>query len=410
MADAGFQNRVDMHGGAGTVIGEHNVIYQYFQAPQNRSIATKAIRFLALIERKTENFVGRQFVFEVLDDFLGRSSSGYFVITGEPGIGKTALMAQLVKTRGYAHHFNVSQNNIRTPAQFLESACAQLVARYSLELKDNQFPEGVARDSSFLVELLEKATAKSENRPVVLLVDALDEAERETLGIRANALYLPWVLPQGSYIVVTTRPLDDLHLDVEPRQDLFLEPDSSGNLADIRSYIEDFLRREPALSQRLEGLGKSQAEFVQELTHASEGNFIYLRWMLPAITAGHFVHGSFIELPQGLQQYYKAHWRQIQAVVGSEFTEVYEPVVCALAIARQPESVERIARWTGLPAEKIRAALRQWREFLELEQSGGETRYRVYHTSFKDFLDQQVSFEKFNLMIAEAYLKDLDLK
>jgi hypothetical protein len=404
------QNRVEVHGGAGHVIGEHNRIYNYFQAPQNRSIASKAIHFLALIERKTENFVGRQFVFDALDDFLSRNPSGYFVISGEPGIGKTALMAQLVKSRGYPHHFNVSQNNIRSPAQFLENACAQLVARYNLELENNQLPDDTARDSSTLLKLLGEAAKIPANRPVVLLVDALDEAEREALGIRANVLYLPWELPHGAYIVATTRPLDDLHLEAERRQDLFLEPDSAGNLADICSYIEDYLRREPGLRQRLADLGKSPAEFMQELTPASEGNFIYLRFVLPAITAGRFVHGRFIELPQGLQQYYKAHWRQMQATVGGEFAEVYAPVVCVLAVARQPESVERIARWTGLPGVKIQAALRQWHEFLEMDQSGGYTRYRVYHTSFKDFLDQQVRLEHYNELIADAYLKNLDLK
>ena len=56
------------------------------------------INFDTLIAEKTNGFVGRQFVFDALDAFLSEEKSGYFVIWGEPGIGKTALMGQLVKT------------------------------------------------------------------------------------------------------------------------------------------------------------------------------------------------------------------------------------------------------------------------------------------------------------------------
>ncbi len=408
MANPASSDRVNVYGGQGQVIGEHNRIYNYFQAPQNRVIATKAISFLALIASKTENFIGRQFVFTALDDFLRSNPSGYFVISGEPGIGKTALMAQLVKTRGYAHHFNVSQDNIRSPAQFIEGACAQLIARYSLPY--HQFPEDVSRDNSFLVKLLQEAAADPRRRPVVLLVDALDEAERDNLAVRTNVLYLPHSLPEGAYMVVTTRPLDDLRVDVDRRQELFLEPNSSGNQADIRTYIESFLSQEHALQDRLGGWGVSPSTFIQKLIHKSQGNFIYLRFVLPAIAAGKFMRGTIDELPQGLQNYYKGHWRQMQAAVGADFSSIYSPVVCVLAVAREPVSVHQIARWVNLSPSKVQDAVRRWREFLEEEPSGGETRYRVYHTSFKDFLRQEVTLAQYDVMISESYLRNLDLE
>jgi hypothetical protein len=399
---------VTVQGGQGPVIGEHNRIYQFFQAQQNRSLASKATSFIALIQEKTANFVGRQFVFDALDGFLRDSTSGYFVITGEPGIGKTALMAQIVKARGYPHHFNVSQDNIRSPAQFLESACAQMIARYNLPYK--QLPEDAGRDSSFLSKLLVEAAADEKRRPVVLLVDALDEAERETLGVRANILFLPRALPQGAYLVVTTRPLDDLQLQVERRQDLLLDPDSSGNKGDISAYIENYLSQDARLQERLSSWRTSPAQFVSKMAQKSQGNFIYLRFVLPDISAGKFVRGMIEELPQGLQEYYKAHWRQMKAAVGTEFETYYAPVVCVLAVAREPVSVELVGRWTGLPLPKIQAAVRQWREFLKEENSHGEPRYRVYHTSFKDFLEKQVSLEQYDVLVYRSYLDKLDLE
>src|SRR5690606_17851486 len=123
--------------------------------------------------------------FDALDQFLHKNKSGYFVIQGEPGIGKTAVLAQLVKTRGYPHHFNVAPQNIRTPRQFLANACAQIIARYNLPHKF--LPDHATQDSSFLVQCLEEAAARPENRPVVLAVDALDESERLGLPPRVNS-------------------------------------------------------------------------------------------------------------------------------------------------------------------------------------------------------------------------------
>jgi hypothetical protein len=89
MSDSRSKYDTDVQGGQGTVIGEHNTIYQYFQA--HAGLAKRHISFVSLIADKTEGFVGRQFAFDALNGFLQKNQSGYFVIQGEPGIGKTAM-------------------------------------------------------------------------------------------------------------------------------------------------------------------------------------------------------------------------------------------------------------------------------------------------------------------------------
>ena len=103
-------------------------------------------------------------------------TSGYILIRGEPGIGKTALLSQLVKTRGYVHHFNIAPQNIRSTRVFLENVCAQLIVRYQLAHTMSSRPEA-SQDSAFLTRLLTEAAEKAGDQPVVVLVDALDEAE-----------------------------------------------------------------------------------------------------------------------------------------------------------------------------------------------------------------------------------------
>jgi hypothetical protein len=94
-------------------------------------VAGHIIDFSAYINDKTENFVGRTFVFEALDEYLRNSASGYFIVRGDPGIGKSALMARLVADRGYAHHFYIAAEGIVTHRQFYTNAAAQTSSLWS---------------------------------------------------------------------------------------------------------------------------------------------------------------------------------------------------------------------------------------------------------------------------------------
>ena len=95
--------------------------------------AACAIDFSAFIADKTMGFVGRRFVFDAIDAFLGQAPCGYFVLRGEPGIGKSAIMAQLAKTRQYPHHFNIASEGIGSAKQFFLNASAQLIAQHRLD-------------------------------------------------------------------------------------------------------------------------------------------------------------------------------------------------------------------------------------------------------------------------------------
>ena len=378
------------------------IIYRYLQLPAHAQLAREAMDFTHLVAEKTEGFVGRQFVFDALDEFLKKNRSGYFVIQGEPGIGKTALLAQLVKTRGYPHHFTVAGSNIRTPRQFRANACAQVIARY--DLPHDFLPDDATEHSNFLVRCLGEAAAKPENRPVVLVVDALDESEYRNLDPRVNVLYLPRSLPEGAYVVVTSRPLDDLKLETSNQQQLFVEPSSDGNLLDIRTYVEDFLQSDDSLRARLTERGETEDVFVNTLVNKSEGNFIYLRYVLPAIAEGRTIPTKVAELPQGLSQYYRGHWSQMQIANPDEFNELYAPIVCVLAVVREPVTVDQLHKWTNKDRASIWRAIAQWREFLEEEIAGGVEKYRLYHASFQDFLATMVDLKQFDRMIGKGAL------
>jgi len=257
---AGLKYATSIAGGKGVVVGDYATVFQSFtDAASPLSALIRVPQFRALIDERTNSFVGREFVFAAIDAALddSRFPSGYIVIQGEPGIGKTALMGQLVKSRGYVHHFNVSPMGVRSADKFLSNVCAQLIVRHMLDYA--VLPPEATKDGGFLARLLTEVADEPANLPLVVVVDALDEAEDVALQTGANRLFLPPNLPDGVFFVVSTRPQYDYRLFVERRRDIYVRDDDPENLADVRTYIRSFLDENRAdMTRRVEHWGVGQ--------------------------------------------------------------------------------------------------------------------------------------------------------
>lgn len=388
----------------GIIIDSDNAIYHTYFSDRYASLTYKLITFSTLIEEKTRGFVGRQFVFDALDEFIKQSISGYFIIKGEPGIGKSALIAQLVKTRSYVHHLVVSTQGINRVDQFLENICAQLIMRFNLD-RPSWLPPEASRDGAFFSALLQEVSQKLvEGQRAVVLVDALDEVDWRK-GSRENILYLPSILPKNVFIVVTTRHKEDLPLHVEQSRIFYLDSDSSNNQQDILLYITQFAQHD-LMKDQMVNWGITVEKLAQALLTKSEGNFMYLRHVLPAIEAGKFVRATLDELPQGLKGYYERHWQQIRSVDENAWVKYRQPVICFLTAAREAVSVWQIASWAKLDSARVLAVIRDWREFLDEETVDQEKRYRIYHASFQDFLADKDEAKEINLRQTHSHIAD----
>lgn len=413
---------VQVGGGKGVVVGDYNTVFQVFgAAPPSLSSALRVRDFKALVDERTRGFVGREFVFDAIDEILAGDDmpSGYVVVRGEPGIGKTALLGQLVKTRGYVHHFNSAPLGIRSAGTFLANVCAQVVLRYGLD--HTVLPPEATADGGFLLRVLDEAAQDPANLPLVVVVDALDEAEDAGVASQANRLFLPPGLPQGVFFLMSTRTVYDYRLSVQPRKDVYVREDDPGNVADVRAYVERHLdAQDAALRPALEAAGVSRDEVVDVLTARSEGNFMYLVHVLRDLRTGAvpgFDLDGLQRLPQGLRDYYRRHWNVMRGLDAEHFRRYEEPVICLLATVREPVSVQDVLTWMraywqrlhwdadALDRRAVVDTLNAWREFLNTDDSEG--RFRIYHASFQDFLKEEVGLTAYHEAIGEAALRKI---
>lgn len=417
----GSRYEVAVTGGKGVVVGDFATVYQLFKdAPVPLASQIRAQEFRAIIDERTRNFVGRQFLVRQIDEALADPEfpCGFVLVRGQPGIGKTALMGHLVKERGYVHHFNVAPLGIRSPRAFLANVCAQLIVRYGLE--HTALTADATQDGGFLSRLLSEVAATPANLPAVIVLDALDEASDDGLAPGANRLCLPPALPTGVYFVVSTREEADYGLFVSSRRDILLADDDAHNLDDVRSYIREFIERDAErMRARIEAWGVTADEFVDTVTARSGGNFMYLVHVLRDIAAGRLDAGSMDSirnLPQGLKDYYRRHWNEMRSADPEHFRRYQQPVVCLLATAREPVSLAQLLDWTrqvweqqswgaaALDPLAVKDVLAAWREFLTESTVSGDPQFRVYHASFQDFLAEEVGLLDYHQAIGQAAL------
>jgi hypothetical protein len=364
--------------------------------------------YTSLIEEKTHSFVGRQFVFDAVKHFVDTSPRGYFFIRGDPGIGKSALAAQMVKTEGYLHHFNIRSEGVNKTETFLESICAQLIGAYHLQ--HSFLPPEATKDAQFLKQLLDEVAAKlAPHEKAIIVVDALDEVDRLGLSLGVNTLYLPSTLPKGVYVIVTTRKAP-MHLRIDCEQStLDIEHDSAGNIADIQHYIEQAVGR-PGIQAYITAQGIDNELFIEYLVEKSEGNFMYLRYVLPEIEHGAYTDLGLEALPIGLQNYYEDHWRRMRGEDEEKWFTYKLPVVIALTVVKEAVSIDLITHFSGVQERaRIREVLQEWAQFLHVEQvpyeDGLQKRYHIYHASFHDFVAQKEEIEDERVSRPEAQRK-----
>src|ERR1044072_3707991 len=162
------------------------------------SLDVERYRLDTLLSDKTLGFVGRSYVFDAIQNFITNHASGYFVIEGDPGMGKSSIMAEYVRRTGCISHFNVRAIGITSARQFLENVCTQIIVDFGLSYPT--LPSEATQDGAFLLKLRNEASAKIEpGEQLVIAVDALDEVDLNTQSAGANILYLPATLPSGVY-------------------------------------------------------------------------------------------------------------------------------------------------------------------------------------------------------------------
>ena len=295
------------------------------------------------IAADVDAFTGRAWLSDEVDRFIARHPCGYVFVEAEAGLGKTAFAAWLVKTRGYLSHFSRYSGGGSVPVA-LANLSAQLILRFDL---DDQAPGGMlpewAQTAGGFESLLAAAAdrAHDRGRPVVLVVDGLDEADAAAEGL---PLGLPSLLPDGVYVVATYRIGRTPGRPDAPFTTVRIAKEDQRNQRDICAYLARTVH-EDVLAASLAETGVDVAEFTDLLAKRCSGVWVYLRYVLNELRFGLRRPDEISDLPFDLRHYYAdqiRRWRR-----DPSWHTGLLPLLATLGVAGEALSAVSLARLAG---------------------------------------------------------------
>lgn len=377
-----------------------------------------ALDFGRDIERLTQDFTGREWVFREIDKWLESKDERFFILTGEPGVGKSAIAARLTQLREdiVAHHFCIAgRNATTTPGSVLRSLGAQLgeaLPGYGKALANTIKPEHLTVNVDIKVEkmtggeitgvvinhlnasdpqevfdiLLRTPLAELEPppEPIFILIDSLDEAV--TYTGKANLVTLlagAGDLPSWVRFLCTSRPERSRVLsyfdDLKPH---VLAAESQMNQDDVHQYIINRVKREPMQAQ-LQSSNTLSQELVDRMRKLSKGNFLYTKILIDDIEDGRQPLDDLDALPRSLDEIYHGFLRRFTP---SEWEARYQPILGVLVVAQEALTETQLANFTGFAETQMRQNLGVLLQFLDVIENEDEETYEIYHQSLRDYL------------------------
>jgi hypothetical protein len=351
------------------------------------------------IEELTESFKGREQDLEILMEFVRKKDKGYLSVLGNPGIGKSTLIAQFIKelrAESDLQHIQVIDYFIHRGRN---ESRPETLLNYLIQKTDEIFKEGrnlrpEKNDLWHLQEILfEKWRLWSDHckeNKMLILIDGLDEGVENKLTD-----YLPRENFENILVIYGSRPgghpeIIDFWptLPVEYHTKLEL-----GGLSkeDIRALIYEVGNKYEI---------ERESKWIDAVLERSNGYPLSLKLLGDTIESGSISLNDINALPKEINNYYEAILRRYSkdkygnALLSSLFT---------LAAAKDELSISHlrlINKLDYLSQEHVGSTLR---EILIKNEKGEVETYQLFHETFRDFV-----IEKRKLEVQEAEERILD--
>ena len=399
------------------------------------------IDFSDYIVDRTKNFTGREWVFRAIHEWLSDpDGSRYFLLTGEPGSGKTSIAAQLTRiSQGESvysklvpgflraiHFCSVGRSNWNDPRNFARSIALQLSANptYSQVLKEigdgdkhlnikvdidikeakNSSIQGVVIKNLSLGGL---SGQEAFNRLIVDPLNILYQGEiKDKIIILVDSLDVALAYSGDKNIVSILSELQDLSSNVR-----FICTSRSTRL--VISYFESLKPHRYTLITKSEVNQKDLCEYIETRTSSEtvkeksrEANLElgYLKSRLLELADGNFLVANHVineietdklelsDLSDALKGFDGIYQSFLRRFCEDDWEEKYQPILGILSVAHEALTEEQLRNFLlktdayHITPTKLRKSLGVLLQYLEAEQKSGSEAYKLHHTALREYL------------------------
>lgn len=370
--------------------------------------------FESRVAQHVPGFVGRQWLFDAYEQWLDQQrDSRVFWIKAGPGMGKSAIAANLAHTRRSAivasWFCDARSRELNDPGRFIRSIAFQMALRWedfrvrllrNLELNTEAPDERCAEVRAdleqtnphdlFRVLLAEPIAGLIwREHKLVVVIDGLDEAvDRDGDNPIARLIGSELVrLEEWIGFVVTSRPEADVIQYLSGFKPFEFDAQDARNLSDLRAFCRIQLAERPVVK----ALSEADRQGVEDLLiERSGGMILYLKMVDEGLREGSLDLSELEHLEVGLPGLYRRYYDSFQHRFGrgaEAYLEQALPILGLVLAAPGPLPTEMArtilgwdkSRWT-IAREKLGAYLTESPQGL-----------KIYHQSLADWLTTAAS-------------------
>jgi serine/threonine protein kinase len=375
-----------------------DALQAWLDAYQGTPKLTKEIRDFTDVRKQYEHVTERKSVGEQINAFLATNPKGLLVIKGPPGKGKSAIAVDLEKrlTRAGGNSPVAFYFRKRTadPDDCVRHVYASLAIQHGISSPDTYRlpPEPAKALKALRLLLRDVASRVAAERPQVIILDALDEAQ--SVGDEPNPYQvineLMSELPDHVYLIATSRSVPELAtLDSDAPQSE-LDFDNPDYLPQYRRDVRDYLERE--LSQ-LTGATPTEP-LLDRIAQVADGNFLVARLICNELRER---GGTIRDVRAVLEELLQENGRDRLGKLYQHFVsrlwshdrvgQHVRGVLRVLAFAEADVTPALIRAATGLEVEQWHTVQDVLGEFLYIKTADAamiqEDRIRPFHASFR---------------------------
>ena len=340
-------------------------------------------------DRYLKDFVGRQWVLDEVEQWINEDKSPLFWLTGEPGVGKSAISAYLVEHSELirVHHFFLFDKNSTLDLKQVAKSLAYQLSCYLPEYAE--FIDNIDEQSLFQVdeqslfdELIIRPLTKeiiTPTLPIIMLFDGLDEASAN--GKNRIAEYLALLLKSTSgwlRIILTSRSREhEINQPLAKYNPWVLPTSDPRNIADLRRYLMAKWESEPL-----------EQSAVSAILERSEGSFLYIAYICDE-------WGSSTEIPdvdvfpKGLAGVYESFFRRRFPELDYFESQVIPFLECIFGVL-EPIQVSAFVKYLGYTERETYGLIRRFGSLLRFSEIGA---VEFCHKSLADWISSDSSSE-----------------
>ncbi len=356
-------------------------------------------RFKLTLSENLKYYIERKYTKEIIS-CVNDLESGIILLHGEPGSGKTAIMANLVTEMGFPPHYFFGKEQEKKIIDAKSDISNMAIDYLELDITDTN-------PTNRYDKLLELQNYY--NKKLIIIIDGIDETDENIFQL----------LPQNNnynkkIVYLISAKTNSVNCDlvkskIDSKHIIELKTKNDESETKTKEYLEKRFKEDKDLKKVINGMDFQDKQKIEnqknEIINKAEGNFTYVSFALDSISHGIELP---VELPKELNEFYEIIYNKLDDEINCEYFEQILSLYSIFYLPMSKESIEILLDSDKFDNYKFKKVFNKVKWLFTEYKENDNSKYTIFHNSFKEYITQKndENIQESHRKIIEYFIKE----